>query len=72
MALKPIYDNYKIKRIVISTYQAVSGSGKKALDQLNSERQNKLDYDRLYPHIQRLDILKVLIVKSFPEVSSTQ
>ena len=57
VALKPIYDNYKIKRIVISTYQAVSGSGKKALDQLNSERQNKLDYDRIYPHSIDLNLI---------------
>lgn len=37
VALKPIHDNYNIKRIVVSTYQAVSGSGKKAIDELNNQ-----------------------------------
>ncbi len=37
MALKPIYDLAKIKRIVVSTYQAVSGAGKEAIDELNDQ-----------------------------------
>jgi aspartate-semialdehyde dehydrogenase len=37
MALKPIYDAVKIKRIVVSTYQAVSGAGKEAIDELNDQ-----------------------------------
>ena len=28
LALKPLHDEYKIKRVVVSTYQAVSGAGK--------------------------------------------
>ncbi|NMC57348.1 MAG: aspartate-semialdehyde dehydrogenase [Eubacteriaceae bacterium] len=36
VALKPIHDNYKIKRIVYSTYQAVSGSGLKGYDDLQN------------------------------------
>ena len=32
------YEKYKIKRVVVSTYQSVTGTGKKAVDQLNSER----------------------------------
>ena len=35
--LKPIHDKYKIKRIVVSTYQAVSGTGKYAIDELKSQ-----------------------------------
>lgn len=35
VALKPLYDAYGIKRIVYSTYQAVSGAGKKGTDELN-------------------------------------
>jgi aspartate-semialdehyde dehydrogenase len=35
--LKPIHDKYKIKRIVVSTYQAVSGTGKNAIDELNAQ-----------------------------------
>lgn len=34
VVLKPIHDKYKIKRLVISTYQAVSGWGKEAVDEL--------------------------------------
>ncbi len=38
VALKPLHDKYKIKRIVVSTYQSVTGTGKKAVDQLMNER----------------------------------
>jgi len=34
VVLKPLYDRSRIKRIVVSTYQAVSGTGKKAIDEL--------------------------------------
>lgn len=37
MALKPIYDKKKIKRVVVSTYQAVSGGGKEAIDELEQQ-----------------------------------
>lgn len=37
VALKPIHDAVKIKRIVVSTYQAVSGAGKEAVDELSSQ-----------------------------------
>ena len=37
MALKPIYDLAKIKRIVVSTYQAVSGAGKEGIDELDNQ-----------------------------------
>lgn len=38
VALKPLHDKYKIKRVVVSTYQSVTGTGKKAVDQLFNER----------------------------------
>jgi len=38
LALNPLHKKYKIKRIVVSTYQSVSGTGKKAVDQLMNER----------------------------------
>jgi aspartate-semialdehyde dehydrogenase len=38
MALNPLHKKYKIKRIVVSTYQSVSGTGKKAVDQMMNER----------------------------------
>ena len=34
VALKPLHDEYKIKRVVVSTYQSVSGAGKDAMDEL--------------------------------------
>ncbi len=37
VALKPLHDRYKIKRIVVSTYQSVTGAGKKGYDQLMKE-----------------------------------
>ncbi len=43
VALKPIYDKVGIKRIVVSTYQAVSGSGKKAIEELSIQTQDVLN-----------------------------
>lgn len=37
MALKPIYDLARIKRIIVSTYQAVSGAGKEGIDELTNQ-----------------------------------
>lgn len=41
VALKPLHDKYRIKRVVVSTYQSVTGTGKKAVDQLFNERQGQ-------------------------------
>src|SRR5580698_2414583 len=38
VALKPLHDHYKIKRVVVSTYQSVTGTGVKAVDQMMNER----------------------------------
>ena len=43
VVLKPIYDKAGIKRIVVSTYQAVSGSGKKAIEELSLQTQAVLN-----------------------------
>jgi aspartate-semialdehyde dehydrogenase len=37
VALKPLHDAFRIKRIVVSTYQSVSGSGRQAMDELSSQ-----------------------------------
>ncbi|GAK60712.1 aspartate-semialdehyde dehydrogenase [Candidatus Vecturithrix granuli] len=54
VALKPIHDRYTIKRIVVSTYQAVSGSGQKAIEELHEQVKKYLDGEkissRVYPH----------------------
>src|SRR6478672_1474790 len=42
VALNPLHKKYKIKRIVVSTYQSVTGTGKKAVDQLKAEREKEV------------------------------
>ena len=37
MALAPLHEKYRMKRVIISTYQSVSGTGKKAVNQLENE-----------------------------------
>jgi aspartate-semialdehyde dehydrogenase len=37
VALKPLHDNFKIKRVVVSTYQSVSGAGREAMDELSDQ-----------------------------------
>ena len=49
VVLAPLHEKFKIKRLVISTYQSVSGTGKTAIDQLNSER-NNLSCKKVYPY----------------------
>jgi aspartate-semialdehyde dehydrogenase len=41
VALQPLHTKYKIKRVVVSTYQSVTGTGKQAVDQLFNERAGK-------------------------------
>ena len=43
LALKPLHDEYKIKRVIVSTYQAVSGAGKDAMDELFDQTKSFLD-----------------------------
>ncbi|MFA5180399.1 MAG: aspartate-semialdehyde dehydrogenase [Syntrophales bacterium] len=54
VALKPIHDAVRIKRIVVSTYQAVSGTGKKAVDELMNQTRALLSFQdpivKVYPH----------------------
>jgi aspartate-semialdehyde dehydrogenase len=56
VALKPLHDKYKIKRIVVSTYQSVTGTGVKAVTQLMNERKGKSG-DRAYPYQIDLNLL---------------
>ena len=49
MALAPLHEKYKIKRLVISTYQSVTGTGVKAVKQLEDEAAG-VDGERVYPH----------------------
>jgi len=49
VALAPLHETYNIKRIVISTYQSITGTGIKAVEQLNNEAEGKSG-DMIYPH----------------------
>lgn len=54
VALAPIHKKVGIKRIVVSTYQAVSGTGKKAIDELHNQTKAILNFiepeRKVYPH----------------------
>ena len=49
LALKNIHKHYGIKRLVISTYQSVTGTGSNAVKQLMGEREG-IDDNKIYPH----------------------
>ena len=68
LPLKPLHDEYKIKRVIVSTYQAVSGAGKASMDELFDQTKNYLDGKKinsknfskqiafnLIPHIDAFD-----------------
>ena len=49
MALKPLHDRYKIKRVVVSTYQSVSGAGKEGMEELLLQLRRSLVHDQIVP-----------------------
>ena len=68
LPLKPLHDEYKIKRVIVSTYQAVSGAGKAPMDELFNQTKNYLEGKKinsinftkqiafnLIPHIDTFD-----------------
>ncbi|HEX2532796.1 MAG TPA: aspartate-semialdehyde dehydrogenase [Chitinophagaceae bacterium] len=62
VALKPLHDRYRIRRIVVSTYQSVTGTGKKAVDQLMGERSKAIageeaSYDMAYKYPIDLNVI---------------
>lgn len=50
VAINPIYKAYGIRRLVISTYQSVTGTGQKAVQQLRDEQQGKTPRETVYPY----------------------
>lgn len=55
MVLNPLHKKYKIKRVVVSTYQSVTGTGKAAVDQLNDEIRTSVEggeasVPKVYPY----------------------
>ena len=54
LALKPLHDHAKIKRVVVSTYQSVSGAGKDAMDELFNQTRKIYMNEHVAPeHLQR-------------------
>jgi aspartate-semialdehyde dehydrogenase len=56
VALNPLYKKYKIKRVVVSTYQSVTGTGVKAVTQLMNER-NGIVGERAYKYPIDLNVI---------------
>jgi aspartate-semialdehyde dehydrogenase len=57
VALKPLHDAYKIKRVVVSTYQSVTGTGIKAVNQLMNERKGITDGEMAYAYPIDLNVI---------------
>jgi aspartate-semialdehyde dehydrogenase len=47
LPLKPLHDKYKIRRVIVSTYQAVSGAGKASVDELLRQTKDSLDNKKI-------------------------
>lgn len=56
LALEPLRQRYGIKRIVVSTYQSVTGTGKAAVDQMMAEREGRTP-QMVYPHKIDMNVL---------------
>lgn len=56
MTLYPLHKRYGVKRVVVSTYQSVTGTGAKAVNQLMNERQGT-DGEKAYPYRIDLNVL---------------
>ena len=57
VALNELHKAYQVRRIVVSTYQSVTGTGKKAVDQLMEERAGQTASNPAYPHPIDLNVL---------------
>lgn len=58
-AMKPLYDRYGISRVIVSTYQAVSGAGAKAIDELLRQTRLALEGEDVHPDILPVGSLPV-------------
>ena len=56
MVLKPLHDKYRIKRVIVSTYQSVTGTGVKAVDQLHNERKG-VEGEKAYPYTIDMNLI---------------
>ncbi len=69
LALAPLHRRFGIKRIVVSTYQSVSGTGKEAVEQMMNERAGK-EGKKVYPH--RIDMNALPHIDLFQENGYTK
>lgn len=69
MVLKPLHDKYHIKRVVVSTYQSVSGSGQKAVSEMMAQRTGSTEHS-VYPH--RIDMNVIPQIDVFTENGYTK
>jgi len=56
MALAPLHKKFVINRVVVSTYQSITGTGKKAVEQLENEEKG-IDAEKVYPHVIYQNVL---------------
>ena len=66
LPLKPLHDKYKIKRVVVSTYQGVSGAGKASVDELFSQTKDHLDGKK----IESKNFTKQIAFNLIPHIDS--
>ena len=57
LVLNPLHQKYKVKRVVVSTYQSVTGTGKEAVNQMYAERKGDTTVKKVYPHAIDLNVL---------------
>ena len=57
VAIADLHKRFQIKRIVVSTYQCITGTGKKAVDQMSAEREGKESPVQAYPYRIDLNLL---------------
>jgi len=74
VALKPIHDAAKIKRVVVSTYQAVSGAGAEAIEELTLQTKAALNQEKITPEVFAYQIAFNLIphIDVFQEMDYTK
>jgi aspartate-semialdehyde dehydrogenase len=74
VALKPLHDKFKVKRVVVATYQSVSGAGKEGMDELYANTKVHFVNDRNQPQLFQKDIAFNVIpqIDIFMEDGSTK
>lgn len=63
LALAPLHRRYGIKRVVVSTYQSITGTGVRAIEQMMAERAGEKDVRMIYPY--RIDMNMLPHIDSF-------